>query len=105
MSLAGLQLSAQYSQISNWATPISNATLALDTLEGAIAQAAAQLVWIGEGYPAVDHFKASPHIAMPLFNLRILQRDRLAHPMVDLTWAMGWLIPSRRSLHYASMSV
>ncbi|KAJ8580341.1 hypothetical protein M405DRAFT_61577 [Rhizopogon salebrosus TDB-379] len=46
MSLAGLHLRAQYLQFSNSATPISNATLALETLEGAIAQAAAQLVWI-----------------------------------------------------------
>jgi hypothetical protein len=105
MSLAGLHLRAQYLQFTNSATPISNATLALETLEGAIAQAAAQLVWIGKGYPVVERFKASPHIDIPLFILRILQRDKLAHPMVDLTWAMGRLIPSRRSLHYASMSV
>jgi hypothetical protein len=92
MSLASLNLSAQYSQFINSATPIFNVTLDLDTLEGAISQAAAQLVRIGKGYPAVERFKASPHIAIPLFILRILQRDGLAHPMEDLTLAMGWLM-------------
>jgi len=47
MSLVGLNLTAQWSQYSsNWLPPISNATLTPDKLESAVAQAAAQLIWI-----------------------------------------------------------
>jgi hypothetical protein len=106
MSLAGLNLRDQWSRyVNDGATPISNATLVVDKLEGAIAQAAAQLIWIGKGYPAVERYKASPHIAIPLFILRLLQLGKLAHPMTDLTWAMGWLMLTRRSRHCALMSV
>jgi hypothetical protein len=106
MSLAGLKLRDQWSQyVNDGATPISNATLVVDKLEGAIAQAAAQLIWIGKGYPAVECCKASPHIAIPLFILGILQLGELAHPMMDLTWTMGRLMVIRRSRYCALTSV
>jgi hypothetical protein len=95
MSLVGLNLTAQWLQYWSWSPPVSNATLTPDILESAVAQAAAQLIWIGKG---------SPKITLPgLFSLTllILKRGKLAHPMEDLTLEMERQMPFRRSLHYA----
>jgi hypothetical protein len=81
MSLTGLQLSAQYSQFSNSATPISNATLALETLEDVIAQADAQLVWIGKGRT----FQSIASHYHTLIQSAYTTGGELAHPMKDLT--------------------
>jgi hypothetical protein len=49
MSLVGLNLSAQYSQWMSGAPPVSTFVLSPDKLEVAVAQAVAQLMWIGKG--------------------------------------------------------
>ncbi|KAJ8583354.1 hypothetical protein M405DRAFT_937272 [Rhizopogon salebrosus TDB-379] len=46
MSLVGLNLSAQYSQWMSGAPPVSTFVLSPDKVEGAVAQAVAQLIWI-----------------------------------------------------------
>jgi hypothetical protein len=99
MSLVGLNLTAQWLDYASWSPPVSNATLTPDKLESAVAQAAAQLIWIGKG---------SPEITLPgLFSstLLILKRGKLAHPTEDSILEMERLMPFRRSLHSASMSV
>jgi hypothetical protein len=49
MSLVGLKLSAQHSQWKSGAPPVSTFVLSPDKLEVAVAQAAAELIWIGKG--------------------------------------------------------
>jgi len=49
MGLVGIDFEAQYSKFYNGATPTpSTFVLTPDKLESAIAQAAAQLMWIGK---------------------------------------------------------
>jgi hypothetical protein len=100
MSLVGLNLTAQY--LSSL-PPVSNATLTPDTLESAVAQAAAQVIWIGKGSPAITFYKPLPGLFS--FTLLIHKRGKLAHPMEDSILETEWLMQFRRSLHSASMSV
>jgi hypothetical protein len=102
MSLLGLNLTAQYLQYDNDTLPVSTFVLSRDKLEGAVAQAAAQLVWIGKGSSAVNLLQ---HFPVLIYSAYITQRGKLARPVGDLTSAMGWPILFRISLHYVLMSV
>jgi hypothetical protein len=105
MSLLGLNLTAQYLQyndLNDVTLPVSTFVLSRDKLEAAVAQAAAQLVWIGKGSPAVNLLQ---HFPVLIHSAYITQRGKLARPVGDLTLAMGWPIPFRISLHYVLMSV
>lgn len=70
MSLVGLNLTAEYSQASLWGLPVPTAVLSPDKLEAAIAQVAAQIIWIGKRTrlsPALSCFHFclcyAPHLA------------------------------------------
>jgi hypothetical protein len=102
MSLVGLNLTAQYFQYHGFAPPISTFVLSQNKLEAAVAQAAAQLVWIGKGSSAVNLLQ---YCAVLIHSAYTTQRGKPARPVGDSTSAMGWPIPFRRSLHYVLMSV
>jgi hypothetical protein len=103
MSLLGLNLTAQSLQYSIDTPPNSTFVLSRNELEAAVAQAAAQLVWIGKGSSAsinlLQHFPVYIHSAYTT------QRGELARTVGDLTSAMGWPMPFRISLDYVLMSV
>jgi hypothetical protein len=99
MTLAGLNLTAQYSQWTAETPPVSNVTLTPDRLETVMAQVAAQLIWTGEGsYPA------GLSQALPILRHTTQQR-KLAKPMVDLILAMAQPMLMNRLFLYALMSV
>jgi hypothetical protein len=102
MSLLDLNLTAQYLQYGDDTPPVSTFVLSRDKLEAAVAQAAAQLVWIGKGSSAVNLLQ---HFPVLIHFVYITQLGKLARPVGDLTLAMGWPIPFRISLHYVLMSV
>jgi hypothetical protein len=102
MSFLGLNLTAQYIQCFNGTPPISTFVLSRDKLEAAVAQAAAQLVWIGKGSSAVNLLQYCPVLIHSAYTT---QRGELARLVGDSTLAMGWPTPFRRSLHYVLMSV
>jgi hypothetical protein len=102
MTLLGLNLTAQYLQYRNDTPPISTFLLSRNKLEAAVAQAAAQLVWIGKGSSAVNLLQYCPVL---IHSAYITQRGELARLVGDLTLAMGWPTQFRRSLHYVLMSV
>jgi hypothetical protein len=103
MSLLGLDLNAQFLQwLDNDTPPISTFVLSRNKLEAAVAQTAAQLVWIGKESSAVNLFQYCPVLTHSAY---VTQRGKPVHLVRDLTLAMGWPIPFRISLHYVLMSV
>jgi hypothetical protein len=99
MSLAGLNLTAQYRQWMAWDPPVSNVTLTPDRLETIMAQVAAEFIWTGKRlYPT------GLSQALPILRHTTQQR-KLAKSMVDLTLAMGQPMLMNRLFLYALMSV